>query len=61
MGTYRVYFKGYADVIADSEEEATEKFDDEDIIQSEREVTSVECLDEEDAVFVVNVDEILNK
>lgn len=57
MATYRVHYSGYADVIADSEYEAIEKFEDEDFIQSEREVKDVEYLDDED-VFVVEYKDI---
>lgn len=54
MATYRVHFGGYADVIADSENEAREKFTDGDFIQSESEVEDVEYLDDED-VFVMDM------
>lgn len=57
MATYRVHFSGYADVIADSEDEAREKFEDEDFIQNENEVEDVEYLDDED-VFAVDYKDI---
>ncbi len=51
MATYRVYYKGYMDVIADSNDEAQEKYFDEDCIQSEAEIESIEKIDDEE-VFV---------
>lgn len=57
MATYRVHFSGYADVIADSEDEAREKFEDEDFIQMERDTEDVEYLDDED-VFAVDFKDI---
>ena len=59
MATYRVYYKGYMDVIADSNDEAQEKYFDGDCIQSEAEIESIEKIDDEE-VFVWNLDEDIN-
>lgn len=57
MATYRVHFNGYADIIADSEEEAREKYSSEDFIQSESNIDEVEYLSDEE-VFAVDYRDI---
>ncbi len=53
MATYRVYFSGWMDVIADNDDEAMDQYYDNDCIQAETTVKNVERIDDEN-VFCIN-------
>ena len=46
MDTYRVYYKGYVEVEAESEDEAMSMYDKDDFCIAEQEVTKIEKLED---------------
>lgn len=53
MATYRVFYSGYMDVIADNDDEAMDQYHNDDCIQQEQTVKNVERIDDEN-VFCIN-------